>query len=1017
MKKKKTNAQKYSREFEKFVLTYLKDKFQIEDNNFAKLTPPSGDGGYDGVVYWISDMSSKKIQETIFEAKLRSALGHALSMNEFSKALIIAVNRFSDEVYIATNITFSPETIYQLRFYSKRTGINIKTLNGRELYEWYKEFSLDKKEKFDTAFIGFLSESAKKIPDCDFNCLTSPDKKTICIPYIYNSIKKAINELWDIISFYLYGIIIIEGNRGCGKSTVAIKLQSKLEKHNYYVTEINLANIDTSRAIFLELLYTIWGIKPESIIGCTNEEFEMIFSKIGDDEISKDELKCLNTIFSQSKDEYIIHYDIYQYYLIDFVDKLFGYYSIKNDYCIHIHNIEVGHYESCNFIVKLISKLQRYNILFLVEFRNDYTGEFNIGMPQLAEIYNKIATLPKLIKEYKIKNLSQFEKEQYILRALPQMTQAQIKNISRNLPDNPLIINSALEILSPKLIQGLMLDVELENELEYFKRNYDNIIINQQIQGKIKTGGFERLAMPLGILSLLNGKCNVNCILDIIEYDKQQLVHDLNNIGIFYVNKDMINIKHEIYLNSLKNYNAYISISLLHELAAKMLANINIFYKDVLPKEMLKLNLLYILEENEMYIELCGKVATMLLNQGDIQQALIIYETGYKICNKIQQNSIKFVLLKLDIMKNLLYFYANSMSKSDYDKELLFCDFKGILLYNKDILKHNCSYIDAYLNLLIYQMKELHKSLNHTECLKYAYYARRIARKFNIYQRYPKTMEKILFFKSISIKHLSGMHACMQSFKNDINKNPNLPVLMYSYNTHKAVFFTTKDPNRALMYFKLNEKYYSKLSMADQLHNRVNIANMLFLQKKPDSAFEHAQIIINDALVYDVKRELGRIYNLVGNYYVYTDKRKQGIEYYKKAIKILDKISFKIDLWPILINLSSTYIDDSDYMNAYLILKQAIEIIEKRKEELDVNINQTANSGAKLYIGVIVTLHNLYIISPHINKATMCYDNFLEDMQVYIHSDIKTISTCQDEYKRFFKNSVYEYNNNILLKV
>lgn len=37
-------AKKYWREFERFVLEYLKAQYQITDESFAKLTPPSGGG-------------------------------------------------------------------------------------------------------------------------------------------------------------------------------------------------------------------------------------------------------------------------------------------------------------------------------------------------------------------------------------------------------------------------------------------------------------------------------------------------------------------------------------------------------------------------------------------------------------------------------------------------------------------------------------------------------------------------------------------------------------------------------------------------------------------------------------------------------------------------------------------------------------------------------------------------------------------------------------------------------------
>ena len=47
----KSEAKKHWREFEQFVLDYLKEKYNITDERFAILTPPTGDGGYDGILY------------------------------------------------------------------------------------------------------------------------------------------------------------------------------------------------------------------------------------------------------------------------------------------------------------------------------------------------------------------------------------------------------------------------------------------------------------------------------------------------------------------------------------------------------------------------------------------------------------------------------------------------------------------------------------------------------------------------------------------------------------------------------------------------------------------------------------------------------------------------------------------------------------------------------------------------------------------------------------------------------
>lgn len=1014
---KKTIAQRYWREFEILVLEYLKDTYHITKKGFSRLTPPTGDGGYDGVIYWIKNTSQRNIQETLFEAKLRTTLGHTLSMNDFSKALIIAVNRFSDELYIATNISFSLETMQQLKTYSKRTGITIKTLNGKDLYEWFQKFSLHTDLNLKIEFIDFLKESAKKIPnDCLVNIYNNNKQTTTSYVQDYTR-GKSIDELQCIISDFQKGTVLIEGNRGSGKSRLCEDIQDTLKAKGYLLAEIDVKYTNSSREIFLALLRIVWAISPETVIDYSESELALIFSKIGDEVVDRKKIDCFKQIFYKNIEEYAGHWDIYQLYLIDLIDKLFAHYTLKKKHCIHIHNLDTGYYESCIFVLKIISKLQKYNILFLIELRSDYNGDLNIKSDEWKKIYTRFMNLSSLIKKYYVYELSSEEKEKYITIKLPQLSKNQIAFLREKVSDNPLILNSTLEILTPKISNQMFLDVEFRSALDFFRRTYKNEIVSQMIRYKVRFGGFEKLTMPLAIISLLNGKCSIACMQKIIEYDKSELIEDLLNIGMFYIRNDIIEIKHELYLNSLHNHSDYISITLLQKLAKMMLEKINIFYNDALQKEMLRLELLKILGDKQNSLVLSCELGKTLLKQGDFQQALRIYENGYSILESISYDDVKYTLFRLEILKKMLYIHANSKGDNSNNVQRLLEIFHNLIIQNRRGLRHNEAYIDARLNEIIFEMKRLHRLAQHHQCLKYAYKARRLARKVDAYHKHPETMEQILWLKSLSVKHVSGIHACMQSFKNDILKNPDLPLLMYSYNTHKAAALSGKNPWQALKYFKANEKYYMTLSMAEQLHNRVNIANMYFFLRKYTTSVNLAYSIINDALAYDIKQELGRIYNLMGNYYTIFKSPGKGIEFYNKAIQIFGELQNQIHFWVPLVNISSVYLDNKDYSNALKYLEMAINIIRLRKNELRCYTDIEVNSVTKMHIGIIIILHILHDISLYVEKAGLIYNQLAEELKKIISPSIHQMIRSIDKYQNFFKNSVYEHNSKIILKV
>ena len=84
-------------DFERLVFKLLLDEYGIEESDINRLTQAKNDGGYDGIFYipcfWGDQNTNKGFIRTLFEAKLRSDLSHSLPLQEFSKALIISINR------------------------------------------------------------------------------------------------------------------------------------------------------------------------------------------------------------------------------------------------------------------------------------------------------------------------------------------------------------------------------------------------------------------------------------------------------------------------------------------------------------------------------------------------------------------------------------------------------------------------------------------------------------------------------------------------------------------------------------------------------------------------------------------------------------------------------------------------------------------------------------------------------------------------------------------------------------
>ena len=128
------------REFEKLVYAIIKDTLNLDDSNsISEVTEKRNDGGYDGVFIIPIDRKKTAQYKILFEAKLRKDIQKDLPLQDFSKALIIAINTNADTLIIGTNLHLSENSKKQLSIYSYKTGLAIKLLDGIYIDNWLKK--------------------------------------------------------------------------------------------------------------------------------------------------------------------------------------------------------------------------------------------------------------------------------------------------------------------------------------------------------------------------------------------------------------------------------------------------------------------------------------------------------------------------------------------------------------------------------------------------------------------------------------------------------------------------------------------------------------------------------------------------------------------------------------------------------------------------------------------------------------------------------------------------------------
>lgn len=155
---KKTFAQKYSAEFEELVLEMveeaLKKNFEIIASGNTK---EKSDGGYDGYCFIKSPYD--EASTALLEAKLRTVTKD-LPLSDFSKSVIIAVNLDVACIIIGTNLYFSGNTIEQLETFIYNTGLEIRTLDYKDILKWLNKYP-EKCKHYKKSFIHKLREYAE----------------------------------------------------------------------------------------------------------------------------------------------------------------------------------------------------------------------------------------------------------------------------------------------------------------------------------------------------------------------------------------------------------------------------------------------------------------------------------------------------------------------------------------------------------------------------------------------------------------------------------------------------------------------------------------------------------------------------------------------------------------------------------------------------------------------------------------------------------------------------------------
>ena len=914
MKKKKTFAQIYSSKFEKIVLEMVEEALQ---KNFEIIasgnTEEKSDGGYDGYLFIKSPYD--ETSTALLEAKLRTAFKD-LPLSDFSKSVIIAVNLDSACIIIGTNLYFSGNTIEQLESFIYNTGLEIRTLDYRDILEWMNKHP-ERCMSDNDSFIKGLRKYAEKEYSTACRELSLFEKppvinKNMEAPKIYGKdreiiIKQIISTLKKAPATF-----VINGKAGIGKKTLVKCLISELLSSNdtennfrFVIHELDMSSISSQNDFIYMIISMLWGCSYYDTVEFFNNLSNLNSTDTLENLLPEKVLGVLNKLSRLYKND--IDIDVFFSYISDLYKKTIQRHKIQRVFCFY--NLEYSQDIIANkMVITFIRKMSKVLSIILCISNDNISNNQNHRWTEFCNaIYESKDVIPYEPKEWGIDTVNTFIRDHCNGTEILNCSEAIVNYFGRN----PLSLTTGIDIIN----RDKML-------LSYIKTS--NHILDKSLDlNKLRS------ILTLNIKKLSNIQCQIlymNLIIEksinnqflaaVLGTDIKDIMKEVESISYLTINASFCQWKNKLLFNLVKEMDySLLLLSEKYDLCNCIISNIDKLEASSQEKNEILLRIYVELENKEKALEL---------------SKILLCE--YK--SKSQYNSI-FLMTTMLIDSELF-------NNNDYYNIYLRVEWL-IAAFDVGLNGDSTDFSEKFLSLQSYVQKYEEKYSDNNDDTKlvlgeYYYISSLICLANSQYTemqsnielglKYLKeiTSEKSLKLQSelcanyaTSLKHLKNIESCVKYLKNNktIQLNPQIkemPRYIISYHTHYASLYTGDKPQKALEEFRRINEVCKEYSKEAYLHNLHNIASMKFLVKDYEGALKDAQIVYKESYENNISIEFGRCQNLLGCLMWYYNEMDKAKIYFKCSYEHFEKHRHNTHLWAPLVNLAvlCKYTDDSD---------------------------------------------------------------------------------------------------------
>ena len=986
------------RDFEKLIFRLLLDQYGIEESQINYLTQSKKDGGYDGIFYIPCTAGEYSIEESylrvLFEAKLRSNVHHDLPLQEFSKALIISINKNADRLIIATNLYFSQRTIDTLFEYSQHTGLEIRFLTSYDIYQWLKNGGSESIKPLleSHELLDFLKDCYDKNHNrakaSSQQSIYNPQLDICPVKIIGDERKKAASEIAQVFHRES-GVITVEGEAGIGKSVFTNQVLYDMgQSNNYNIQKIDIEYYRTPRLLFLKLLDHVWHIPFQILNTLDKNTVEDIVRWIGDRELPNEMRQTLISVFCKSTDDYHRFFDLFNYYLVEYTSQIYSAVKNRKPLLLSFTNINYADEDLLRFLLLLIKKFDK-NICILLELRTSlYINEQvpdKVWMDFLGEIYQ----LPNLCRRIFISDWNPNEISQFIRdRMHPFQIPAHcVQAIRRRVGHNPLNLDTFLAYIHLNMENGSIPESYLEEYITNCPIENINHIIFLLINRLVHT--MQYTAELLFMLGILGGhapeKFLTGCIEQPIYGTLDQL---LTKTPLLWRGQAEIYVSHSLYLAAIQNYN-YISAFRKQELAQRLLEHLDELELDAFHRSSVQVELLQILKINDRAALCAFDLAQELFQDGQFHASYRYYVTA-QICMEQMAVYPTELLARCMVGQICCKLQLENFTEEELTQELKDCRevLSHSLMPEESAREHFTAYLIAENQFLHYfgKFQESLAAVRNILSLLYRNKCSDVELIGAMWAEY-----------AIAVKETSSLPDALDTFQKAVRICPESKNLRFAQLTHLSERFSSFDPEQAQIYLAQILDLEPFLNLTDRMHNRVNLATIKFYCGECGKALAEGTELMRETYLLSMRNEEGRLSNLLGCIALYSKDIEKAYRYFQHGVEIFHTKNYVAYLWPLFANLSTLYLQRGMHQEAFSMIQKCIGIF---RDSYLLRIRQSPrieNTYEKLHIALLSMVGTLYELHLPESLVQQLLSEFYQiaDGSVIIN-ELRSIRSRQD---------------------